>query len=173
MSDDFQLLWQDNGTPPNVFAFLAKHPDLDVAQRAAVLLQDQHYRWKTDTPLRVEDYLAQVPELSNESPHVWDLVVGEYQARKSRDVAPDISEYISRFPELSDRLRSSLSALDLDEEDKFRQDITRFVSTGSPAQGSTVIGVKKPAKQQTDQTQKNDEAAFTAHKDLCHCLKNW
>ncbi len=162
MSDDFQLLWQDNGTPPNVFAFLAKHPDLDVAQRAAVLLQDQHYRWKTDTPLRVEDYLAQVPELSNESPHVWDLVVGEYQARKSRDVAPDISEYISRFPELSDRLRSSLSALDLDEEDKFRQDITRFVSTGSPAQGSTVIGVKKPAKQQTDQTQKNDEAAFTA-----------
>lgn len=171
MIEDFQLLWQGDDAPPDVFGFLARHPDSNVAQRVAVLIQDQQYRWKTDTPLCVEDYLAKVPELANESQHVLDLVIGEFQARKSHDAPPDVSEYISRFPELSDQLKSSLLIRDMDVGDAYWQGLTQSLTTGSPSLGTPMIEGGDQAKLQADQTKKSENAAFTATKTYVTALK--
>ena len=76
----------------------------------AVLLQDQRYRWQTNQPFKVEEYLANFPALAD---HKVNLVVGEFQARKLDATSADIAEFESRFSHISQSLRIKLSALPL------------------------------------------------------------
>ncbi len=62
-------------------------------------------------PLEVEDYLARFPELANDPDCKLSLAVGEFQSRQNGETSPGIAEFASRFADISDSLRSKLSAL--------------------------------------------------------------
>ena len=92
-------------------SFSLKKTNLDVAQKLAVVLEDQKHRWQTDSPLKVEDYLTNLPDLAADPRIKIELAVGEYQARQDGDTSPSIDEFTSRFDDISDTLRSKLSEL--------------------------------------------------------------
>ncbi|WP_166822451.1 protein kinase domain-containing protein [Thalassoroseus pseudoceratinae] len=114
LAREIEKLWQANSTPPDVFKFLAQQNGLGIAQQLAVLLEDQKHRWQTNFPLRVEDYLANLPDLAADPRIKLELAVGEYQARQQGDTSPSIDEFTSRFADISDTLRSRLSDVDQD-----------------------------------------------------------
>ena len=117
----FEPLWDSGDGPPDVFAFLSKHADSKPSEVIAVLLHDQQHRWQTDAPLKVEDYLARLPDLASDPDCKLQLAVGEFQNRLNGDTSPSIGEFTSRFSDISDHLRSRLSELASGEnrEDKF------------------------------------------------------
>ncbi len=112
MIHEFERLWVTGNEPPDVFAFLRKYPDLKASQRLAVLLADQQQRWKTDAPLKVEDYFAELPDLAIDPQVKLELAIGEFRARQDTDTSLSSDELSSRFPEISDRLQQSLAKLD-------------------------------------------------------------
>src|SRR5262245_20688648 len=81
LAQKFDSLWESSHGPPDVFAFLQQHSQAAVADKLAVVICDQRHRWQTPHPLSVEDYLAQLAELSGDSNVKRRLVLGEYQAR--------------------------------------------------------------------------------------------
>ncbi len=107
----FSALWKTGGSSPDVFAFLNQHHDVDVADLLSVLNCDQQYRWKTDKPFIVEDYLQQLPQLAADSDCRVELVVGEFQARQNSKSPAHLEEFMSRFSDLSDTLRGKLSGV--------------------------------------------------------------
>ena len=83
----FEALWESSDSPSDVFSFLQQHNGSSVDDAMAVLLADQKHRWKTDSPLKVEDYLQGLPELGSNADALPDiklqLAVGEFQARQA------------------------------------------------------------------------------------------
>ncbi len=98
LSQQFGALWESSDSPPDVFSFIRHHNGAAIDDALAVLLKDQNYRWKTDDPLKVEDYLARLPDLASDLDAKLQLVVGEFQARQAADTEPNIDEYTSRAP---------------------------------------------------------------------------
>ncbi|NND99388.1 MAG: serine/threonine-protein kinase, partial [Pirellulaceae bacterium] len=104
-------MWQSNNSPPDVFAFLNQHDKLAASDMIAVLLRDQHHRWRTNQPFRVEDYIERYPDLSANLDGKLQLVIGEFQARQNGDTTPDISEFTARFSDMGDDLKMRLAAI--------------------------------------------------------------
>ena len=63
LAQQLESLWESVDSPPDIFGFLAE-ASASTDEVVSVVLTDQRLRWKTDTPLRVDDYLEQLPELS-------------------------------------------------------------------------------------------------------------
>ncbi len=105
---EFEQLWKSSAMPPDVFAFLRQQGLNDSDQVMAVLLSDQQRRWATDRPLRVEDYLASLPDLAGNVDWKLQLAIGEFEARRNSDRPLCEDEISSRFPDLSDTLRDRL-----------------------------------------------------------------
>lgn len=90
--------WQPDQPVPDLWTFLGAHSSATRAEKLAVLLSDQPYRWRSPQPLHVEEYLQQLPELATEPDSVLQLAVGEFQARQSSgDTAVSIDEFTERF----------------------------------------------------------------------------
>ncbi|HQX49947.1 MAG TPA: protein kinase, partial [Planctomycetaceae bacterium] len=106
----FERLWDSVASPPDLFEFV-RSSRADSDQILPLLLIDQQRRWLTDQPLKVEDYLAEFPELSADEEVVLELTANEFQCRRSGDTWPSIDEYTTRFPKFSDRLQRILSML--------------------------------------------------------------
>src|SRR5262245_18034566 len=104
-------LWQSGGAAPDVFAFLNSHAGTSLPDAVAVIVADQASRWRTNHPLRVEDYLARQPSLALDGPSRLALAVGEFRARLASGTEPDINEFTKRFSDLAGPLRSQLTAL--------------------------------------------------------------
>jgi predicted ATPase/Tfp pilus assembly protein PilF len=104
-------LWQSGESPPDVLAFLDRHAGASARDVIDVVLADQQPRWKTDRPLRVEDYLAKLSEMDFDQPARLALAVGEFRARLASGTAPNIDEFTLRFADLAEPLRSELTAL--------------------------------------------------------------
>ena len=111
LANEFDALWTSSDSPPDVFAFLDRHADSGSDERIAVLLQDQLRRWLTSQPLKVEDYLAQLPELVGNPDSKLQLAIGEFQARQNDDTAPNIDDFTSRFSDLGVSLEKRLLQL--------------------------------------------------------------
>ncbi|MEM7316856.1 MAG: serine/threonine-protein kinase, partial [Planctomycetota bacterium] len=107
----FEVLWESSDSPPDVFAFLRQHSESDISEKLAIVLRDQRHRWQTSDPLKVEDYLACMPDLADCPEGRMKLAVGEFQARQNCDTSPDIDELTTRFADIRDSLRSRLAAL--------------------------------------------------------------
>jgi hypothetical protein len=107
LARQFEALWESSDAPPDVFAFLGRHDGSDTDTRLAVLLADQNHRWKTDAPLKVEDYIQRIPELASDPDIKLQLAVGEFQARQNGDSSPRIDEFTTRFADISDTFRSN------------------------------------------------------------------
>jgi len=108
--EEFQQLWHATDDSPDVFAFLVAHRQIDVEERRAILLFDQQQRWTSTEPLRVEDYAANIQDLCIETKLA--LALGEFSSLKRTNGMPEISQFASRFPDLSDRLLESLTQSD-------------------------------------------------------------
>lgn len=107
----FEQLWNSASSPPDVFSFLKQWRSVDSDQWLKVLLADQQRRWATDIPLKVEDYLAGLPDLPGNVDWKLQLAVGEFEARHDTDRPLGEQEISSRFPDLSDTLRDRLQKL--------------------------------------------------------------
>ena len=81
----FEALWESNDSPPDLFAFLDQHNGSDATDKLDVLLEDQQHRWQTGNPLKVEDYLARLPELASVPDFKFQLAVGEFRVRQEYD----------------------------------------------------------------------------------------
>ncbi|MFK8112563.1 MAG: SUMF1/EgtB/PvdO family nonheme iron enzyme [Rubripirellula sp.] len=108
----FEELWESSDSPPDVFSFLDQHQDSNAEERVAVLLADQQHRWRTDQPLKVENYLSRFPDLASDPDCKLNLVIGEFLARASSNRSPRIEEFTSRFADISEDVRSRLSELE-------------------------------------------------------------
>ncbi len=108
--------WQPKQAMPDLGRFLLERSNAKPADKLAVILQDQRFRWRTPQPLRVEDYLQQVPELRNDDERLLQLVVGEFQSRLNGDTVVSIDEYTARFSDLSETLRNQLQQVASDSK---------------------------------------------------------
>ncbi len=106
---EFEQLWNSDASQPDVFAFVRQHCVTQADQLLTIVLADQQRRWLTDKPLKVEDYLAGLPDLATHTEMVLELTTHEFQCRRSGETWPSIDEYVSRFPAQSDRLQRILS----------------------------------------------------------------
>jgi hypothetical protein len=102
-----QRLWQlwRQGQHPNVRDFLAGAGGLPPAQVAAVLLVDQRERWQLGERVSAETYLQLYPHLRDDFEYGLELVYGEFLLAEDRGEAPDLDEYVRRFPDYAERLR--------------------------------------------------------------------
>jgi tetratricopeptide (TPR) repeat protein len=73
------------------------------------LLADQSRCWRGGRPRPVEDYLRQHPGLRPDADAVLSLIYHEVLLREARGEAPDLDDYLRRFPELSTPLRLQFS----------------------------------------------------------------
>lgn len=122
----FEALWEESDSPPDLFGFLGQHQESAQDEVVAVLVTDQNHRWKTDQPLKVEDYLEKLTDLAN--PEIkLQLAISEFQARQAADTQPDIAKYTSRFSDISDLLRDKLSELASGDE----PNVPSFTTTGT------------------------------------------
>ncbi|MDG2129937.1 MAG: hypothetical protein P8K08_18205, partial [Fuerstiella sp.] len=121
LAQEFEQLWDSGDTPPDVLGFLQQQKSVDSGQWLAVLLSDQKRRWLTDGPLRVEDYLAGLPDLPEDVDWKLQLAVGEFEARRDTERPLSQDEISSRFADIGDTLREKLfqTLSGNDEEQRF------------------------------------------------------
>ena len=79
LSDHFAMLWETNGPPPDVFAFLKAHPELPLASALEIFLIDLHHRWRAGSAVPVEAYFRACPAVANDPEMKLDLVFSELQ----------------------------------------------------------------------------------------------
>jgi serine/threonine protein kinase/formylglycine-generating enzyme required for sulfatase activity len=113
LAAQYAALWDSQESPPDVIAFVQQHSHASSSDKLQVLLKDQEQRWRTQSPLRVEDYLARLPELATESQLKLQLAIGEFQAQTlhAGETTPDIEKFTARFPDLGESLKSKLLEL--------------------------------------------------------------
>jgi len=109
LAKQFHALWKSSISPPDVFAFLEQQSNSDTSDKLAVILTDQQHRWKTDTPLKVEEYFIRFPELGRDSEVVLYLLAGEIEARATSGSRPSDDWFASRVKEIGDVLRMTNS----------------------------------------------------------------
>ncbi len=136
---EFEQLWNSADAPPDVWGFLQQQTTVDSDQWLAVLLSDQRRRWLTDSPLKVEDYLAGLPDLPEGVDWKLQLAIGELEARHDTERPLSQNEISSCFPEIGDTLRDKLSQADSgnDEDQRLRHATTHF---GDSVAGKSFVG---------------------------------
>lgn len=83
LSELFQALWESGANPPDVFRFLASHPNADSSERVDALLVDQQYRWRRGEPLPLQAYLRGFPDIAARPILVRGLVEGDQRSRRA------------------------------------------------------------------------------------------
>jgi len=73
---------------------------------AASLLADQRARWVRGERVRVEEFLNTHPGLRENSELLLDLIYAETILRSERGETPTVDEYVHRFPDLADPIRT-------------------------------------------------------------------
>jgi serine/threonine protein kinase len=74
-------------------------------QLVGLLLEDQSQRWRQGQRFLVEKYVVQKPEVENDSEALLMLIYHEIVLREAKGDAPDLEEYLRRFPQLAAQLR--------------------------------------------------------------------
>lgn len=105
---EFESQWKSADTPPEVFAFLAARQLSGTDETLPLLLLDQRYRWQSGMPLKVENYLARLPDVTLQPAARLRLVLNEYRLRQDSEKAPTIEEFVTRFSDMADILRRQL-----------------------------------------------------------------
>jgi hypothetical protein len=74
-------------------------------QRADEIAADQYARWQRGERVLAEEYLRLEPRVAANVDAACDVVYGEFLLREDLGEAPELAEYLDRFPELADGLR--------------------------------------------------------------------
>ena len=119
----FCVEWEDHKTPPELQGFV---PPESSQTRRLTLIElvkvDLEQRWtrKTD-PKSVEQYLDQWPELKEpDGAAPCDLVFEEFHIRRQSGEDVRLSEFVARFPALTDRLKRLMGQADSVEASSMR-----------------------------------------------------
>jgi serine/threonine protein kinase len=85
---------------------LLSHPDkLDPAEMLPVLFFDQRARWQAGERLPAEAYLRMLAGIPNGAQCAFELIYNEFTLREELGEAPDLEEYLRRFPAHAAQLR--------------------------------------------------------------------
>jgi serine/threonine protein kinase/WD40 repeat protein/tetratricopeptide (TPR) repeat protein len=106
-AERLQRLWEQ-GQQPDLDLFLAEIGSLTPEQLLVVLRVDQRRRWQQGAPVRAEAYLEKYAFLRDDSERVVDLIYSEYLLREAAGEAPVVEEYVLRFPEYANDLRTQI-----------------------------------------------------------------
>jgi serine/threonine protein kinase/WD40 repeat protein len=106
-AERLQRLWEE-GRQPDLDLFLAETGSLTPEQLIVVLRVDQRRRWQQGAPVRAEAYLKKYAFLRNNSENVVDLIYSEYLLHEEAGEKPVIEEYVLRFPEYANELRTQI-----------------------------------------------------------------
>ncbi len=91
--------WESGASAPVLAGFVPHEP---AALRRLVLVElvkvDLEHRYARKQPKRVEDYVAEFPELAGPAGPPCDLIFEEFQARRRHGEAVEPKEYFGRFP---------------------------------------------------------------------------
>ncbi len=79
LAERFRALWKAGGSSPDVFAFLAAHPEATARDRLEVILIDQKYQGRKGRKRSVSDYLAALPDPVDLPGILAQLTQGESQ----------------------------------------------------------------------------------------------
>jgi serine/threonine protein kinase/WD40 repeat protein len=105
----FEKAWQGSPRPPLKDYLPIEGESRDVILRELVAI-DLEYRLKAGEAARVEEYLTDFPELGQNRDVVLALLITEYELRRRRQAVPPLQEYLSRFPQYEEELRSHIKA---------------------------------------------------------------
>ena len=103
----FEAAWR-SGRSPDVASYVTLRGTSRIALALELAATDIEWRWRSGQAAAVEDYLAQFPELSHEPEAIVQLAVCEYCARKRAGRAIDPTEFLRRFPQAAQQLRTAL-----------------------------------------------------------------
>lgn len=141
----FEQLWESADHPPNVFTFLRDHKNPEAAHILKVLLADQKFRWQSGDPLKVEDYLAELPEVKSDDESRLKLLLGEFGNRSELGQKPSIDEYRSRFAADAEQLEQQLSGfVETFNSDTVKPDCEPLASMSATA---TMLGLSFDSQQ--------------------------
>ncbi|MEQ1824691.1 MAG: protein kinase [Pirellula sp.] len=95
--------------PVDVVSFLSSDSGSTLDEQLQVVLLDLSHRWQTNDPKSVEEYLNDLPQLTEMPNAVLSLVVAEYTARCNSGTHPEVEEFFTRFPDIAEPLRDAIS----------------------------------------------------------------
>ncbi|MBW3600116.1 MAG: protein kinase, partial [Planctomycetes bacterium] len=96
----FEELCRRGEAAPDLFDFLARHPQASPREQAEAALIDQFHQWKSGPGRTVEEYCRRLPALAAD-PHLkLELAVEEFGYVEQQGAAPDLDAFIARFPDL-------------------------------------------------------------------------
>ena len=81
------------------------------------LLADQRSRWERDDCVSVEEFVKSRPALAANPEALVDLIYAEVLLRRERGENPTADEYVARFPDLTEPIRTQFeldAAIDFD-----------------------------------------------------------
>jgi serine/threonine protein kinase len=106
LDERYSACWAESGPDQTAAAFLAGHVGAPLTEQLDVLLLDQLLRWRSGSPKRVEEYVAEHPTLTGDPEFRLMLIQGEFRALLERDESPDPATYIAMFPDLAEEIRT-------------------------------------------------------------------
>jgi WD40 repeat protein/predicted Ser/Thr protein kinase len=94
------------GPDADLIDLLDQAGKLDRLEWLALLRADQARRWQGGQRLPAEAYLAQLPPLRADGETALDLIYSEVLLRERLGESPGVDEYVRRFPQFADQLRT-------------------------------------------------------------------
>ena len=101
---EFDQAWEPEKLARQVSELSSEASDFRQAALEELVKIDVERQWQVGNPQKVEDYLAQFPELGTRQTVAVGLLHAEYDARRQGDAAADFSDFQRRFPHLAGQL---------------------------------------------------------------------
>src|SRR5262249_39633757 len=98
-------LWREPGQRPDLCRFVSAEADLRATDLAAVLRADQKQSWRAGERRPGEGELDRFPAVAVDPDLAIDLIYSEYLLREDEGHAPEISEFVRRFPRHAEMIR--------------------------------------------------------------------
>lgn len=102
---EFEAAWQ-SGRTHSIRDFLPREENIRLPVLFELVLTDMEYRFEHGESARIEEYLNEFNELSTSDELLLNLIVGEWELRRTREETIGSQEFIDRFPRLSQKIQS-------------------------------------------------------------------
>jgi serine/threonine protein kinase len=104
----------------------------------ASLLADQRQRWQRGERIRVEDYGVRDPRVPANAEAILQLIYNEVILREQQGEAPQLAEYLQRFPNLADPLRLQFEVDQAIQSERLFQSALRQTETAAHFESSAL-----------------------------------
>lgn len=111
LSDTVKSLWQSSPQPPDISQILQSSAGASLDEMLSAIFVDQSFRWRTDQPIMVEQYISYLEKYPCPPAKKIELILQEFKSRGLRPTAENIVEYLSRFDDLRQELAPRFSAM--------------------------------------------------------------